>query len=348
MAGPLANLPLLTEARSRRASSWDRTGGNDDRIHIASGDGAVLARIDEPGVIKHIWMTLACGEPQFLRRVIFRAWWDGESEPSIEAPVGDFFGVGHARTANFVSLPLQMSPEDGKAFNCFFPMPFDTARIEVESQCARSNLVVYYYIDYELTTEQNRQLGRFHAQWHRQNPTDGISDGAISNDEYEFGGVNLTGDGNYVILDAEGQGHYVGCNVSIENLRQVGLNRFNWYGEGDDMIFVDGEPFPPSLHGTGTEDYFNLGWCPTQPYSAPYHGLILPGGPNWSGRISLYRFHIEDPIRFQRSVRVTIEHGHANRRSDDWASTAYWYQREPHGPFPELPSVDARLPREDR
>jgi hypothetical protein len=110
------------------------------------------------------------------------------------------------------------------------------------------------------------------------------------------------------------------------------------------MIFVDGESFPPSLHGTGTEDYFGTAWCPTQEYSAPYHGIVMGGGANWSEGIALYRFHIEDPVRFRESIRVTIEHGHANRRSDDLASVAYWYQLEPHAPFPRLPAVTDRLP----
>ncbi len=125
------------------------------------------------------------------------------------------------------------------------------------------------------------------------------------------------------------------------------LDLFNWYGEGDDMIFVDGEAFPPSLHGTGTEDYFNTAWCPSQGYSAPYHGITLPGGPNWSGKVSLYRFHIEDPVCFRRSIRVTIEHGHNNQRSDDYSSTAYWYQAEPHKEFNPFPPVAERLPNPD-
>ncbi len=113
------------------------------------------------------------------------------------------------------------------------------------------------------------------------------------------------------------------------------------------MIFIDGEAWPPSLHGTGTEDYFGTAWCPETAYHGPYHGVILPGGTNWSGKITLYRYHIEDPIRFRRSIRVTIEHGHDNRRNDDYASTAYWYQTEPHAPFPALPDTDARRPRPD-
>lgn len=147
-----------------------------------------------------------------------------------------------------------------------------------------------------------------------------------------------------MLLEAEGRGHYVGCNLNVTNLRLT--EQWNWYGEGDDMIWIDQDrgDWPPRLHGTGTEDYFNTAWCPSQVVSAPYHGIPLPGGPNWSGQISLYRLHLEDPVLFERNIRVTIEHGHDNRRSDDYSSTAYWYQTEPHRPFPALPPVDERLP----
>jgi hypothetical protein len=315
-------------------------------LHIAPGSAAVLADIGEPGVVRHLWVTIACREPDYLRKIVLRMYWDGSPTPCVEAPIGDFFGLGHARTRNFVSLPLQMSPEDGKAFNCWFPMPFDSARVEVHSDCTEE-VLLYYYLDYELTGTPDPTAGRFHAQWRRQQPCDGIADDGLSNDEFQFGGVNTDGAGNYVILEAAGEGHYVGCNLNIQNRRKADLSQFNWYGEGDDMIFVDGEAFPPSLHGTGTEDYFNTAWCPTQEYNAPYHGLILPGEQNWWGKVSMYRFHIEDPVRFRKSIRVTIEHGHANRRSDDYSSTAYWYQAEPHGPFPTLPPVEQRLPGPD-
>lgn len=346
MSGPLSDLPRLTQTRTARASSWDRTGGNEDRLRLEPGADAVLAELGEPGVVRHLWATLACGDRDYLRKIVLRMFWDGAKTPCVEAPIGDFFGVGHARARNFVSLPLQMSPEDGKAFNCWFPMPFDTARVEVCNEAAEEALL-YFYIDYEVTGRPDPTAGRFHAQWRRENPCDGIDEQDLSNEQFQFGGTNTDGVGNYVILEAEGEGHYVGCNLNIHNLRKVGLSQFNWYGEGDDMIFIDGEPFPPSLHGTGTEDYFNTAWCPTQEYHAPYHGLVLAGQQNWSGKVSMYRFHIEDPIRFRRSIRVTIEHGHANRRSDDYSSTAYWYQSEPHAPFPQLPSVAERLPRPD-
>ena len=343
MTGPLARLAELRDVTSHRASSWDRTGGNHDNIRIPPGGRVDLEPLVGPGVVRHIWMTAACADPLFLRKVVVRAFWDGEPTPSVEVPLGDFFGLGHATTRNFWSLPLQMAPQEGRGFNCWFPMPFAEARFEVENEAA-DELTLYYYIDYE-RGEDDPGLGRFHAQWRRANPTRGLdaTEGA-SNEEVLFGGTNVTGEENYVILEAAGRGHYVGCTLAIENRRLVGPETWNWYGEGDDMIFVDGEAFPPSLHGTGTEDYFGTAWCPSEPYESPYLGIVMPGGENWSGRIALYRFHVEDPVRFRRSIRVTIEHGHANRRADDVSSVAYWYQSEPHAAFPALLPVQERLP----
>jgi hypothetical protein len=348
----LRDLPRLRSSRRKRASSWDKTGGNDDRLTIKPGQTVTLAEIPRAGCVNHIWITVAnehmartpaAKEPDFLRKLLLRMYWDGEEEPSVLVPVGDFFGVGHARTANFVSAPIQMSPEDGKSFNSFFHMPFaNEARIEVTSELEHEDIFFYYYADYEEFDELEEGLGRFHAQWRRQNPCDGVEEDGQSNEEFQFGGENASGEGNYTILEAEGRGHYVGCVLNVHNLRET--NRWNWYGEGDDMIFIDGEGWPPSLHGTGTEDYFNTAWCPQQEYSAPYHGITLGGGDNWSGQVSLYRFHVEDPITFERSIRVTIEHGHANKRSDDYSSVGYWYQAEPHKPFSILP-VEQRLPR---
>lgn len=343
---PMGGLPLLRRYISKRASSWDRTGGNDDRLCIQPGQTVELADIKGAGCISHIWCTIAGEEEFLLRKVILRMFWDGEEKPSVEVPVGDFFGVGHGTTCNFWSLPLTASPQDGRGFNCFFPMPFaEGSRIEVSNECTTHGLWFYYYIDYESYNRLEDNQGRFHSQWRRENPCEGIDEKGLSEEEFAFGGTNLNGKDNYVILEAKGWGHYIGCNLNIHNLRQT--NKWNWYGEGDDMIFIDGKTFPPALHGTGTEDYFNMAYCPSQQYSSPYHGLILPGGSNWSSKITLYRFHIEDPICFQKSIKVTIEHGHANRRSDDYSSTAYWYQAEPHLVFPSLPSMEERLPRPD-
>ena len=338
----LENLPRIRNVKRRRASSYDRTGGNVDSVPVPAGESVLLADLEGPGRITHIWMTMDGEEKNLLRKVLLRAWWDGESDPSIEVPIGDFFGCGHGRTVNFDSLVLSMAPQDGKAFNCFFPMPFhESARIEVVNEGASDVPHFFFYIDWE-QGPQPEDAACFHAAWRRENPTDGIPDEGLTNWQYQMEGKNPTGEGNYLILDAKGRGHYVGCVLSIFNLRRTHEN--NWYGEGDDMIFIDGDECP-TLHGTGCEDYFNTAWGPRQFHAGLYHGILLPGEANWAGPISLYRFHLADPIQFDRSIRVTIEHGHANRRSDDYSSVAYWYQREPHvRPWPMAP-VEERIPR---
>ena len=345
----LSTLAMRRTARRLRVSSYDRSGGNDDFLLLKPGETRVIGEMAGAGCITHAWCTMSTKpvvEQSMLRKIVLRMYWDGESVPSVEAPIGDFFGMGHAQCRNFVSAPLQMSPQDGKAFNAWFPMPFARgARVEVTNECDAS-LTFYYYLDYESYATLPEDLLRFHAQWHRSCPTPGIPFEGMTNRQWIDGGLNTTGDGNYVILDARGAGHYVGCNINIHNLRDTA--RWDWPGEGDDMIFIDGERWPPSLHGTGTEDYVNMGWCPTQEYSAPYHGLILGGKDNWKGKISYYRYHIQDPIMFEKSIRVTIEHGHNNHRCDDWSSTAYWYQAEPHAPFAPLAPVAERLPVDEQ
>ncbi|HEV2529425.1 MAG TPA: glycoside hydrolase family 172 protein [Thermomicrobiales bacterium] len=377
---PLRGLAKLRRVRTRRFSSYDRSGGNDDRLHIDPGQTAIIAELPagQAGIVTHIWVTIACKSPNHLRKIVFRAWWDGEDEPSIVAPIGDFFGMGHGQTANFTSLPLQASPQDGKAFNCYFPMPFaDGMRMTIESEC-EDEVLFYYYVDLELHDRLEDDMGRFHAQWRREIPEPAeLPKGELSDEAFLFGGTETTGKGNYTILEAEGHGHYVGCLMSVYSLRRS--RNWDWYGEGDDMIFVDGEPgivapeagripqileegvqpeieghgetkpgannaWPPTLHGTGTEDYFNTAWCPTQKYDGPYHGIIAGGGPNWTDPITVYRFHIEDPVVFRERIRVSIEHGHANRRADEMASTAFWYQAEPHVPFAPIPEAKDRLP----
>jgi hypothetical protein len=343
----LRDLYRERSGESRRASSYDTTGGNRDYFKVMPGEKIELCELEGAGCITHIWMTMAplddSQEEYIHRKVVLRMYWDGEQNPSVQAPIGDFFGMGHGITKNYSSAPLAMSPEDGRGLNCYFPMPFaQSARFEVESN-ADKPLKIYFYIDYEAYADGVDSDLRFHALWRRE-LTEGIADNQ-SNALYLFDGKNVTGEGNYVLFEAEGKGHYVGCNLNIHNLRAT--REFNWYGEGDDMIFIDGEPWPPKLHGTGTEDYFNTAWCPTQEYHAPYHGIILGGGPNWSGKVSLYRYHIQDPIMFKKSIKMTIEHGHNNHRSDDYSSTAYWYQTEPHKEHPLILPVAKRLPLPD-
>jgi hypothetical protein len=194
-----------------------------------------LADIPGAGCVNHVWITADTentdGEPNFLRKLLLKMYWDGEEEPSVLVPLGDFFGTGHARTVDFASAPLQMSPGDGKSFNCFFHMPFACgARVEVTSELERERVLFYYYVDYEEFDELEGGLGRFHAQWRRENTTDGVEQGEETNLEFQIEGENLSGEGNYVLLEAEGKGHYVGCVLNVHNLRET--DRWNWYGEG--------------------------------------------------------------------------------------------------------------------
>ena len=357
--GGLSQLFLAREGKTRRSSSWDRTGRNFDYKSVEPGAVATLAEIQGAGCIRHIWMTIYGEEPDYLRRMVLRAWWDGESQPSIESPVGDFFGVGHARVSNYWSAPLNMvtggrvEEASRAAMNSFFPMPFATgARLTLENQGEQTVRALYYYIDYEEYPALPDEALRFHAQWRRQWPTPptvDLSDRA--NDEKTVDQLpNLDGASNYVILEAIGRGHYVGCNVSVDHLNPI--TGFGWLGEGDDMIWIDGEPMP-TLRGTGMEDYFCAAFgYPGGHNSMPYHGISLAGptaGPApYSGKWTMYRYHIEDPLLFETSIKVTIEHGHANVHADDYSSVAYWYQTEPHTAFPALAPVERRLPIPER
>lgn len=345
----LRGLARLRHAKRRRASSWDRTGGNGDSIRIAAGETAILLDTAGAGSITHIWCTIASDDPLVHRNLSLRMYWDGEAHPSVETPVGDFFGMGHAMTRNFATPMLAMSPQDGRGLNCYFPMPFaNGARITITNDGTVDCRAFYFYVDYEAYDRLEDGLGRFHAWWNRENPT--------TAEPHNTGdGKNLDGAGNYLILDAMGKGHYVGCHLDYDNAHvfdaaETGAGLapdWSWYGEGDDMIFIDGDALP-TLTGTGTEDYYGCAWCPSEFYVAPYHGILLPGGANWAGKITVYRYHIEDPMLFDTAIRITIEHGHANDRGDDIASTAYWYQAEPHAPFCPLPDITARAPRPTR
>jgi hypothetical protein len=366
----LAALPRLRDYRSKRVSSYDRAGGNRDWVDVEAGATQIVADISGAGCIRHIWMTMWFPNDDYLRRVVLRFYWDGHAEPSVECPIGDFFGLGHARRKNFVTAVLQMSPQDGRGFNSYWPMPFrEAARIEVENQGSKKH-PLYYYVDYEAyeSAAAVDGLSRFHVQWRRENPTvgwgdeynqlqehlakgPGTADAPRWRDLMHFGGdprsLNLSNRENYVILDARGDGIYCGAHLDVDIFDR---QKNDWFGEGDDMIFIDGEPWPPSLHGTGTEDWYNCAFGPDQEYTAPYHGILLHTGTptwKWKGKQSVYRYHVEDPVRFRRSIHVSIEHGHANKLSNDYSSTAYYYLSKPARGGPPLPPVEQRLPRPD-
>jgi hypothetical protein len=341
---PLRSLFSSTGARSRRASSWDRSGGNFDFVVVAPGESVTLLEHEGPGCVTHLYCALAFPEPTDYRDAILRCWWDGEATPSVEVPLGDFFGVAHARIRELRTALTAVNPGFGSShgLHAFFPMPFATgARIAVEHRGDRplggALPALWFHVDFETyDAPLPADALRFHAQWRQERPTTAV--GPHPNVQLH-GARNVDGAENYVALDATGVGQMVGLHLEINNVAG------GWYGEGDDMVFVDGDAWPPAIHGTGTEEVFGGGACPTREYAGPYHGFHLIESPeDWSGLVGAYRWFVNDPIRFTRSLRWTLEHGHANNFANEYASVAYWYQAEPHAPFPALPARDALRP----
>ncbi len=333
----LDNLAQLKNYQSKRISSFDRSGKNADRLVIQPGEAAEIARIDGAGIIKHIWITISSKDPMLRRNAVLRMYWDNETNPSVECPIGDFFGQGWGEKYSLITLPLASAPKDGNALNCYFPMPFsDGALITVENQSSEPINAFYYYIDYEKHDSINPDLGRFHAFWNRE-WTEPLPEGENEWSVLGPQGATTDGAGNYVFADIEGKGHFVGVNYYVDSPTPI------WYGEGDDMFFIDGEKWPPSLHGTGTEDFFNSSWSPTEIYMHPYFGYArVNNETGWLGRTHCYRFFLESPIAFQKALKATIEYGHNNCLTLDLVTVAYWYQNEPHKPFPKL------RPKEER
>jgi hypothetical protein len=324
---PLAWLTQPKDYRSMRSSSFDRTGGNADFLHLAPKEVATLLDASGPGVVSHLWMTIASPDPAHLSTLVLRMYWDGEGSPSVEAPVGAFFGLGLGQYVDYESTPLAVAP--AKALNAFFPMPFrGHARITVSNEGASPVDALYFNVDYSaLRGDLPADTLYFHAQYRQASPAS-----AALND-----GTNLTGADNYVFLEAQGRGHFVGVTLSVIQSED------GWWGEGDDMFFVDGEVLP-TINGTGSEDYFLGAWdFGGKPFAYASFGAPVVGAERAGERWSVYRFHLDAPITFEQSLRATIEHGHANGRADDYASVAYWYQTEPHAPFPPLPDLPRRM-----
>jgi len=309
---------------AHRASSYDRSGGNIDRFPIAPGDTLTLLDTDGPGIIQHIWCTISSPDPHHLRDLVLRIYWDGETSPSVEAPLGDFFGQGHWRYYHVESAPLMDGASRG--LNCFFPMPFKShARITVENQSTEYKVnSFYYYVDYRTDIPLPEKTYTFHAWYNQKFPADPVDD--------------------YAIVHATGEGQYVGCNLSIQ------LNSDGWWGEGDDKIWID-DATSPTLWGTGSEDYFCGAWGFGEVFTRPYFGVPLMTEPRQSrGALwNVYRYHILDPIPFKKNIRVDIETGASpgtNARSpftNNYSSVGYWYQLEPHTPFPPLPAAADRI-----
>jgi len=336
----LSSLPQAKDYVQRRASSYDRSGGNGDARAIAPGETLTLLDDAGPGLISHVWVTIASDDANHLKALVLRMYWDGEATPSVEAPIGDFFGLGLGDYHLYQSLALAVGSD--KALNCFLPMPFQKhARITVTNEGAIRTDAFYFNIDYRAYAKVlPADLLYFHAQYRQAAPGQGWTNQWNSNgDRIVNDKKNLNGEGNYVWLEATGRGHFVGVTMSVLQ------NQDGWWGEGDDMFFVDGEKLP-SINGTGSEDYFLGAWdFGGHPFAYGLFGAPVVGQEVAGGRSSVYRFHLDSPIPFTKSLRATIEHGHANVRSDNYFSVAYWYQTEPHAAFPALPGLADRVPK---
>lgn len=308
--GALDHLMVPSGGRFRHVSSYDTTGGNLDRLEIAPGDSAAILDVTGPGVIRRLWMTVSSRDPHYLRRIALKMYWDGEAAPSVSAPLGDFFGNGFDRR-HYAALPMGVS---SGGFYVYLPMPFrERARIVVENGTGRSIDALYFNVDLVNVERLPDDFGTFHAWWHRDPRT--------------------TARTPHLVLQARGRGQFVGSSLNAES-----HSSRLWFLEGDEIFTVDGEF---RGQGTGTEDYFNGGWYFDQgAFSAPYHGVVVKDDS--LARIAAYRWHLPDPIPFERSIRVELEHGHANREVADYATMAYWYQTEPHEPFPLLPPPGER------
>jgi hypothetical protein len=308
-------LPYLKASKLIQVSSYDTTGENNDKISIPADKSATILDVPGPGVITRIWLTIDSRDTYFLRRILIRMYWDDEDDPSVEVPIGDFFGCGF-KYQQYTTPFLSMS---NGGYTCFFPMPFESnARIEIVNETGQEIYGLYYQVDYQkLEGYLARDIGYFHTYWHRD--------------------IRTGYDSNYTILETSGKGHVVGVNMNIQSY-DGSLS----YLEGDEKVFVDKEKIP-SIQGTGTEDYFSGGWYFSKgTFTGPYNGLVLKDDS--LGRISAYRFHILDPIPFKKFIKFTIEHGHKNSEIADYSSTVYWYQTEPHQKMPPVQKASLRIP----
>ena len=338
MSDPLQNLARLRNARAGRASSWDKSGRNNDAWHLAAGETRVLADIKGPGCITHLWMT----QRNHYRECLLKITWDNARSPSVLCPLGDFFGLGHNIVNSYQSQLFSASTrannqfDQGCALNAYVNMPFrERALVELINQ-SKEDHRQYFYVDYE-TCDVPDDAGYFHAEFRRENPFGGWGHEVRVNSR-EANIVNKgkeAWDNNYVILETKGRGHYIGCNLSVTNFQGT------WWGEGDDMIWVDGYKWPPELHGTGSEDYLNQAWG-MQDNAFLRNGSSIHEN-NTGGYQTSYVHHLENPVHFQKEIKVTIEHGHGNHLCNEMSSVAYWYAAKPTR-VAHPPAVGKRLP----
>lgn len=332
-------LATLRGGKSGRCSSWDTTGRNADAWSIAPGETRMLADLRGPGAITHIWMT----QGNHYRECLLKISWDNARRPSVLVPLGDFFCLGHGIVNSFQSLLFTASTSSnhqfnrGCALNCYARMPFnERATVELVNESDETHRQ-YFYVDYETFDRPQPDAGFFHAEFRRANPFGGWGhEIRVNTPEANIVNKERTAwQNNYVILDTRGRGHYVGCNLSVTNFQGT------WWGEGDDMIWVDGYKWPPDLHGTGSEDYLNQAWG-MQPNAFLRNGSSIHERDTHGYQTS-YVLHVENPVRFEKSVKVTIEHGHGNHLANEMSSVAYWYADAPYAAV-SPPPMAKRLP----
>lgn len=321
---------------TRKQSSYDRTGGNKDSWRIGPGETLNVFESPGPGIITHIWFTIDAQSDNHLKELVLRMYWEGNSKPSVETPIGDFFGLSLGEYFLYQSAFLNCSSIKG--LNCYFAMPFRrSARITVTNEGEKPVGSFYSNIDYQLVPALPNDALYFHTQYRQATPNEAVKFPSAKSE------INLDGERNYVVLETRGRGQMMGVTLGILQ------NAEAWFGEGDEMIFIDDDS-KPVINGTGTEDYFCGAWSfggrnGAVPFSYPYNGapyIALP--EHVGGRYCMYRWHADNPIAFQRSIKHTLEHGHANDRGDCFYSVAYWYQSEPYVDMPPLPAVASRIP----
>ncbi|MBZ5619143.1 MAG: DUF2961 domain-containing protein [Acidobacteriia bacterium] len=330
-------LPAYTRAqdyKSLKQSSYDRTGGNRDSWNIPAGGVLEVFNAQGPGAISHIWFTISARSNDHLKELVLRGYWDGNAKPSVEAPIGDFFGLNINTYQIFQSEYLACSP--GKSLNCYFAMPYrQSARFTVTNEGKQEVGSFYSNIDYMTVPSLPADALYLHAQYRQSAPCIPVPSQGPK--------LNLDGKLNHVYMETRGRGHLMGVTLGVLQ------NANGWWGEGDEMIFIDDET-KPAITGTGSEDYFLGSWDfggrdGAQPFGHSMYGApLIVNAERTGGRYCCYRWHGDNPVTFERYLKHTMEHGHANDRGDNFFSVAYWYQTAPYTDFPALPPVETRIP----
>ena len=339
-AGAARFMPAYARAlnyRSLKQSSFDVTGGNSDRWPINPGQTIEVFNQKGAGMVSHIWFTIAAQSPFHLKELVLRMYWDGNAKPSVEVPIGDFFGLNLGDYVLYESEYLACSP--GKSLNCYFAMPYRTGALMTVTNEGKQNIGSFYSnIDFMAVDALPADSMYFHAQYRQVAPHVAIKgpDGKTP--------VNPLGTHNHVYCEARGRGHLMGVTLGVVQ------NSEYWMGEGDDMIFIDDET-KPLIVGTGSEDYFLGSWNfggrdGAKAFSYHQYGAPLIQSPERTGgRYCCYRFHGDNPVTFTKYLKHTMEHGHGNDRADNFYSCGYWYQDKPNTDFPALPPVAQRIPK---